>query len=257
MTTTWHPIPGFDGWYELSDDGRVRSWRPLGWSKHKRGRADTPRLLTPNYASGRPRYTLKAPDMPRTWLYSLADLMARCGLIGGGALPTTPPEEVDGWYNVPGYVGLYQIHTDGRVRSLYHKRGADLSLRDKPLELAHCYGHRIPCYKLVNRGTPTVMSVRTIARLFDEGHPVRVSTGADIFDAPTRRGGRGTTSGAVEDDDREERIPRCVVDEIRGAWARRHLRRGRQVTVEILADLHLLTRVQVREIIEGVEEVRA
>ncbi|MFB9346154.1 NUMOD4 domain-containing protein [Streptomyces heliomycini] len=27
---TWRPIPGFDGWYDVSDAGRVRSWKVRG-----------------------------------------------------------------------------------------------------------------------------------------------------------------------------------------------------------------------------------
>ena len=40
----WAPIPGFGGFYEASDAGRVRSWRVR---KHPEARADDPRVLVP------------------------------------------------------------------------------------------------------------------------------------------------------------------------------------------------------------------
>lgn len=39
----WRPIPGYDGWYEVSNLGGVRSWRPRGGV----GRAAEPRTLAP------------------------------------------------------------------------------------------------------------------------------------------------------------------------------------------------------------------
>lgn len=38
----WRPAPGFDGWYEVSNLGRVRSWRRTGAPEVRRA---TPRLL--------------------------------------------------------------------------------------------------------------------------------------------------------------------------------------------------------------------
>lgn len=39
----WKPIEGYDGWYEVSNYGRVRSWHKWGRGK---GRSDKPRLLS-------------------------------------------------------------------------------------------------------------------------------------------------------------------------------------------------------------------
>ena len=41
----WRPIPSFDGWYEVSTLGRVRSWRTSG--RHYLTRASSPRILRP------------------------------------------------------------------------------------------------------------------------------------------------------------------------------------------------------------------
>lgn len=39
----WRKIPGFDGLYEISTEGRVRSWMPIGTIPAKK-----PRILTPS-----------------------------------------------------------------------------------------------------------------------------------------------------------------------------------------------------------------
>jgi hypothetical protein len=31
MSERWLPVPGYDGWYDVSDEGRVRSWRNGRW----------------------------------------------------------------------------------------------------------------------------------------------------------------------------------------------------------------------------------
>lgn len=49
----------------------------------------------------------------------------RIGMQNKGKIPTIPinpaPSEVDGWKNIKGFVGLYQIHNSGIVRSLDRK----------------------------------------------------------------------------------------------------------------------------------------
>lgn len=42
MIEEWREIAGFDGWYEVSNLGRVRSWKNNRW-----GRVKTPRTLKP------------------------------------------------------------------------------------------------------------------------------------------------------------------------------------------------------------------
>ena len=44
----WRVIPGTNGFYEVSDAGRVRSWHRPGSGK---ARADTPRVLRPDYSN--------------------------------------------------------------------------------------------------------------------------------------------------------------------------------------------------------------
>lgn len=43
MREIWKPIPGTDGWYDVSTHGRVRSWVGRGW--HEYYKAKEPRLL--------------------------------------------------------------------------------------------------------------------------------------------------------------------------------------------------------------------
>lgn len=44
----WRAVPGFDGWYDVSSKGRVRSWRMTAVRKVRR---DTPRLLAGRYTA--------------------------------------------------------------------------------------------------------------------------------------------------------------------------------------------------------------
>lgn len=54
--TAWLPVPGYEGRYDVSDDGQVRSW--LKW--YREPNAPLPRLLTPspNPDSGYPQVVL-------------------------------------------------------------------------------------------------------------------------------------------------------------------------------------------------------
>lgn len=57
----WREVPGFDGWYDVSDRGRVRSWRG-NWRGSAEARSDEPRILVP-YAN-RKGYLLVALYLP-------------------------------------------------------------------------------------------------------------------------------------------------------------------------------------------------
>lgn len=49
MAEIWRPIPGYEGMYEISNFGEVRSWRQIG-GNHKPGRrADKPHTVSPFY----------------------------------------------------------------------------------------------------------------------------------------------------------------------------------------------------------------
>lgn len=54
MTERWRAVPGFPG-YEVSDRGRVRSWRCRGHANH---RAKKPKLRVPSIADGYPTVDL-------------------------------------------------------------------------------------------------------------------------------------------------------------------------------------------------------
>jgi hypothetical protein len=44
----WRVVPGFDGWYEVSSTGRVRSWR---LTRYREARRDQPRVLRGAYTA--------------------------------------------------------------------------------------------------------------------------------------------------------------------------------------------------------------
>jgi len=47
----WRDVPGYDGFYQVSDWGRVRSFRTNG-PRHTESRLETPRLLKPQFLHG-------------------------------------------------------------------------------------------------------------------------------------------------------------------------------------------------------------
>lgn len=49
----WRAVPGYDGWYEASVDGEIRSWRNAG-----HGRRKEPKLLLPSFSKRRMQYTV-------------------------------------------------------------------------------------------------------------------------------------------------------------------------------------------------------
>lgn len=44
MREVWLPIPGTDGWYDVSNFGEIRSWIKQRWD-HSRERAENPRIM--------------------------------------------------------------------------------------------------------------------------------------------------------------------------------------------------------------------
>ena len=49
MDEMWRPIPGYDGFYEISNFGEVRSWRRGGGNHEPDRRAEEPHLIAPHY----------------------------------------------------------------------------------------------------------------------------------------------------------------------------------------------------------------
>lgn len=50
MSETWKDIPGHGGWYQVSTDGRVRSWRVQG--SRDGARRSEPKVLKPGLTRG-------------------------------------------------------------------------------------------------------------------------------------------------------------------------------------------------------------
>jgi hypothetical protein len=63
---TWRAIPGYDGWYEVSDLGRVRSWKRHPGRSGRLGRRTEPRILTPVLGSAG-RLQIALTDPVKTW----------------------------------------------------------------------------------------------------------------------------------------------------------------------------------------------
>lgn len=60
----WKEIPDFDGWYDVSSFGKIRSWR-----NGKYGKRSTPRIMkTPPDVDGYERVNLKKDEKPHTFL---------------------------------------------------------------------------------------------------------------------------------------------------------------------------------------------
>lgn len=85
----WRPIPGFDGWYEVSNWGRIRSWRKKG-SRLQDARADKPHIkaLAMYGTRGRGRMTSNLKHQGR----QIQTAVSRCVLLAfvGEAPPDKP-----------------------------------------------------------------------------------------------------------------------------------------------------------------------
>jgi hypothetical protein len=76
---TWKPIPGFDGWYEVSDLGRVLSHRPHNGTNQ--------RILRQALAHGYPQVTLRNGGHQKSWFVHLLVMRTFVG-------PCPPGQEV-------------------------------------------------------------------------------------------------------------------------------------------------------------------
>ena len=111
----WLPVHGYEGLYEVSSEGRVRSLDRIVGNSSKsflRTREYAGRIL--EVAKGRePRVTLA--KLGTTQRLTIKRLMAEHFPIPSTTPDTLPGEE---WRPVPGYLGLYEVSSEGRVRSL-------------------------------------------------------------------------------------------------------------------------------------------
>ncbi|MBU1483214.1 MAG: hypothetical protein KKH12_16240 [Gammaproteobacteria bacterium] len=150
------------------------------------------------------------------------------------------------WRKIPGFGDRYEVSEDGSVRAWVSddERGG-LTRLGAPLALLPCMSGDPPrmCYELVAltdreaRRVHLSEIVRRVRSVEWQGERVVAQVDLDV--------------DVVGD------VSTVVVDHIRLAWSRRHLRRHPSVTVPILADMYQLTHEQVRAIVAGVEEVKA
>ena len=64
---TWLPIPGYEGFYEVSDHGRVRSLDHVKIDAMGRRRPFIGKVLSPALTQGYPMVTLKVAGKNRSW----------------------------------------------------------------------------------------------------------------------------------------------------------------------------------------------
>lgn len=74
-TENWRPVPGYEGYYEVSDLGRVRSLDGLD----NRGRRRNGKLLSPSLRSGYRRIQLHRDGMGRT---EYVHTLVLCAFVG-------------------------------------------------------------------------------------------------------------------------------------------------------------------------------
>jgi hypothetical protein len=70
----WRPVPGFEGHYDVSDRGRVRTWK-TGRGK----RRDTPVQMSGSASHGRPRVVLRKPGLRKSYGIGTLVLLAFVG----------------------------------------------------------------------------------------------------------------------------------------------------------------------------------
>lgn len=90
----WRDVPGYNGWYQISDWGRIRTWRASG---SKGARLKEPKVIKVNTTQSLATVCLTADDATRK-TYGVMRLMAEVWL---GGLP----------------LGMRTIHKDGDIKN--------------------------------------------------------------------------------------------------------------------------------------------
>ena len=88
---TWLPIPGYEGFYEVSDHGRVRSLDHVKIDAMGRRRPFIGKVLSPALTQGYPMVTLKVAGKNRSWRVHR--------LVAMAFLPPPQPGQTDVCHN--------------------------------------------------------------------------------------------------------------------------------------------------------------
>jgi hypothetical protein len=126
----WRPVPGYEGYYEASDQGRVRSLdRTVAYCRSANGQRRIPGRVLRQWTNtaGYPAVTLNRGDAKES---RRVDLIVREAF--------DPPDVTawaqERWLPVPGFEDWYDVSDLGRVRSWHPPHGA-AGRRRRPLIL--------------------------------------------------------------------------------------------------------------------------
>lgn len=109
--SVWRDVPGYDGWYQISDEGDVRSWRGGRWGRLKKPRPMTP-FIRKQGRRGRARFVKLTDADGRTRDVKVLTLMVDVWL--GGTPPGLVPYHKNGDLN-DNYVGNIGFTTPDRL----------------------------------------------------------------------------------------------------------------------------------------------
>lgn len=175
MTTadeTWVPVPDYEGLYEISNRGRVRTTGGTvpSHGRQSNGRIISPRMLKPYLTNGYLTvHLLRQPDgtIRQTTLYieAVMEQLFPGFLSTGEKIIDLPGEE---WTPIKGYEELYEVSNLGRVKSFARwVNGSKRRYARERLRITGDLPNGYPKVELARKGTiKTVMVHRLVADAF-------------------------------------------------------------------------------------------
>lgn len=153
----WRPIPGYDGMYEISTEGRIRSWMPMGGYPAK-----APRQITLRWDNRRMTQTVLLGPMGKRKNNRVVSLMRDVWMDG----------------KRPGFVVSHRngVKADNRLENLEYIRYAERNYKSRTCSR--------PVIKILpDGGTQVFPSVRAAARdayIVPDGMGKRIKYGTKV-----------------------------------------------------------------------------